>query len=78
MTQVVQDQVTLAKLQEPKSMVEVRDEQGRIRGYFHPIVDRSEYQSVKVPFSDEELDHFEQEVGGRSLIEIHADRDRKL
>jgi hypothetical protein len=77
MTRVVLDQTTLAKLRDPNGFIEVRDEQGQIVGYFHPTVNRSAYQSVEVPFTDEELDRFEQEPGGRSLAEILADLERK-
>src|SRR4051794_5048301 len=77
MTRVVLDQATLAKLHSPGEQIEVCDESGRTVGYFMPVVSQSTYAGVKVPFTDEELDRFEQEPGGRSLVEILADLEKR-
>ena len=77
MTRVVFDQAMLAKLLNLNGRVEVCDEAGRTVGYFTPVEDRSLYAGVEVPFTEEELDRFEQEPGGRSLAEILADLGKK-
>src|SRR2546425_3495040 len=77
MTRVLLDQTTLSLFYNPSEQVEVCDEAGRTLGYFTPVEDRSLYERVEVPFSEEELDRFEQEPGGRTLAEILADLERK-
>jgi hypothetical protein len=77
MTKVILDQATLPKFQNVKDRAEICDEAGRTVGYFIPVADRSLYQTVKVPFTEEELDRFEQEPGGRSLAEILADLEKR-
>ena len=70
MTPLVLDRESLAKLDEVNYRVAICDESGRTLGYFQPIVDRAAYQSVIVPFSNEQLNRFEQESGERTLGEI--------
>jgi hypothetical protein len=77
MTKVIVDQATLSKLHHLAEPLEFCNESGRTLGYFSPAVDRSLYDKVKVPFTDEELDRFEQELGGRSLAEILADLEKR-
>jgi hypothetical protein len=72
MTKVILDHDS-SKLENLADRVEVCDRSGRTLGYFVPAVDRSLYEGLQVPFSDEELDRFEREPGGRSLPEILAD-----
>lgn len=77
MSRVILDEATLAKLSGANGRVEVCDESGQTRGYFTPAVDRSLYERVKVPFTDEELERRAQEAGGRSLAEILADLEKR-
>ena len=55
MSRVVLDRETLNKLRQPGERVEVCDESGNILGYFSPKADRSVYENVVVPFTEEEL-----------------------
>ncbi len=73
MTPLVLDRQTLAKLDEVKDRVAICDESGRMLGYFQPLVDRAAYADVVIPFSNEELNRFEQEPGERKLSEILSD-----
>jgi hypothetical protein len=77
MTRIVLDKKTLAKLSKPTQSVEICDEEGNLVGIFNPVVDRTAYASLKVPFTAEELDRFEKEPGGRSLAEILADLEKR-
>ncbi len=77
MTKVVLDQAMLGKLHHFKEHLEVCDESGRTVGYVRPATDHALYASVKVPFTEEELDHFEREPGGRTLTEIMADLEKQ-
>ena len=77
MTRIVLDPQMRAKLNGLREPVEFCDEEGHVLGHYSPVADRALYDSVKVPFTDEELDRFEQEPGGRSLAEILADLEKK-
>ena len=56
MTRVLLDQTTLSRFYNPSEQVEVCDEAGRTLGHFTPLEDRSLYERVEVPFTEEELD----------------------
>ena len=77
MSKLVVDKATLAKLNDLREQMEIYDESGRILGRFEPATDRRLYQDVQVPFSNEDLDRFEREPGGRSLAEILADLEQQ-
>ena len=66
-----------SKLAALAAPVALCDESGRTLGYFHPVPDRSLYEGVEPPISEEELDRREQEGGGRPLAEILADRKKR-
>ncbi len=66
MSKVIFDQATLAKLHHLTDRVEVCDESGCTHGFFLPL----SAPLTEVPFSDEELDQFEQAPGNRPLAEI--------
>jgi len=57
--------------------VEICDESGNVLGYFSPKGDRSLYEGIEVPISEEELDRREKEGGGRTLAEILADLENR-
>jgi len=71
------DSATLDKLRQVNERVEIRDEEGELIGYFTPRVDRSLYESVEIPVSEEELRRRAQKGGGRTLAEILADLERR-
>jgi hypothetical protein len=54
----------------------VCNHEGRELGIFIPVADPILYERVQVPFTEEELDCFEAEPGGRSLAEILADLEK--
>ena len=72
---LVDDQLSdrLREIQEP---VEIRDEQGRTSGYFHPaaaVREGGQQRPLHSPFGDEELARRQQVPGGRPLAEIWQD-----
>ena len=78
MSEVIVDSVTVNQLREINERVEIRDEAGELIGYFTPLVDRRLYESVEVPISEEELRRRAQKGGGRTLVEILADLERRV
>ncbi|HZW29470.1 MAG TPA: hypothetical protein VFF52_02120 [Isosphaeraceae bacterium] len=81
MSSVVLDSKALEQLQQFEGRVEIRNQAGELVGYFMPPDDRSLesllYRDVEVPFTDEELDRFESEPGGRTLDEILKDLEKR-
>ena len=77
MTKIVLDQETLTGLRDLRERLEVCDESGHTLGYVTPAPGRSLYDTVQVPFTEEELDQAEQEPGGRTLAEIVADLEKQ-
>lgn len=81
MSSVVLDSRVIERLRQPGGRVEIRDEAGELAGYFTPRRENpmasSLYRTVEVPFTDEELDRFEHEPGGRSLDEILKDLEKR-
>jgi hypothetical protein len=71
----------LERLRQPGGRVEIRDETGQLAGYFTPpsaqAIESGLYRDVEVPYTDEELDRFAQEPGGRSLDEILKDLEKR-
>ena len=77
MTKVILDTTTEARFTGLAERVTVCNHEGRTLGIFIPVADRSLYEGVEIPFTEEELDRFEQEPGGRPLAEILADLEKK-
>jgi hypothetical protein len=77
MSKLIFDSTTLNKLRQVRETLEIRDETGELIGYFTPRTDRSLYESVEVPVSDEELRRRAQKGGGRTLAEILADLENR-
>jgi hypothetical protein len=81
MSSVVLDSEVLARLRQAEGRVEIRDRAGLLVGYFIPpsenSTDVSPYRGVEVPFTDEDLDRFESEPGGRALDEILKDLEKR-
>lgn len=76
MTRIVLDPASLAKLRDLKEGAEICDASGTLFGFFVPAEAPAPSEKVAVPFSDEDLDKFEQEPGGRPLREILADLEK--
>lgn len=72
MTKLIIDQATLSKLNELRDKAEFCTESGTTLGFCTPAPsrDRALYENVEIPFTDEQLDEFEREPGGRTLWEI--------
>ena len=77
MSKIVVDAELGAKLAEAAGMLEVCDPSGRILGSFYPIPWPPGAKSLKdlSPYSDEEIEEFRKEKGGRPLREIWKDLD---
>ncbi len=73
MGRVTIDQALRSKLGGLDSPLELCDEAGRVIGHFIPVQDRSIYEGVEPPVSDEEIDRRLREESGRPLIEILRD-----
>jgi hypothetical protein len=74
MTKIMLDATTMGKWKPFMTQVfELCDPSGNVLGHFLPSPDQALYQSVKVPFTDAELDSFEREPGGRALGDILKD-----
>ena len=77
MSILVLDSQALEQLRQVNERVEIRGAEGELIGYFTPSLDRSLYESVEIPVSDEELRRRAQKGGGRTLAEILADLERR-
>ena len=81
MSSVVLDSEVLARLRQAEGPVEIRDKSGQLVGYFtRPRAHSSEispYCDVEVPFTDQDLDRYESEPGGRALEEILKDLKKR-
>jgi hypothetical protein len=73
MTRVTIDTATLATLQQVHDIVELCDESGRVVGHFHPGPPRDANGKIIVPFSEEEIEEFSKQDGGRPLKDIFND-----
>lgn len=77
MLSVVLDSKSLQRLRQAGGVVEIRDEEGQLVGYFTPPVDRSLYESVEIPISEDELRRRAHKGGGRRLAEILNDMENR-
>jgi hypothetical protein len=69
MTRVVLDANTLARLRDSSDLIEVRDELGKVVGYYYPIRGGAA-TATRSPYSREELERLRQQRTGRPLDEI--------
>jgi hypothetical protein len=76
---VLVDNEVSGRLGAVRESVELRDAEGRVYGYFHPVTRPIIVNdpSLKSPFSKEELARRAAEPGGRPLAEIWKDLGRK-
>jgi len=73
MVRVTIDETFRAKLGNLDSPLELCDETGRVVGHFIPEQDRSIYEGVESPTSNEELERRLREEPGRPLEDILRD-----
>ena len=73
MVRVTIDETFRSKLGSLDSPLELCDESGRVVGHFIPEQDRSIYEGVECPISDEELERRLSEDTGRPLEDILQD-----
>ena len=78
MTKVIVDPSTSAKLVDLQGPLELCDESGQILEQFIPAIDPSRQGALDPGISDEELDRREREEGGRPLVAILADLERRV
>jgi hypothetical protein len=72
MNEVIVDAALRARLQNLDDVLKVRDEAGRLLGYFHPVIEPAapEERAIQSPFTPEELERRRSQRTGRSLVEI--------
>ena len=79
MSKIVVDAELGAKLAQAEGMLEICDPSGQILGVFHPVPWPPGVKSLKdlSPYSDEEIEEFRKQPGGRPLREIWKDLDSR-
>ncbi|MCG8584708.1 MAG: hypothetical protein MI757_08365 [Pirellulales bacterium] len=77
MVRVTIDDVLRSKLGNLDSPFEFCDESGRVVGHFIPEQDRSIYDGVECPVSNEELERIFREEPGRPLDDILKDLETR-
>jgi hypothetical protein len=76
MSKIVLDSATSGTFRQLNEQVELIDESGLPLGTFIPVDKKRIYQTLRIPFSTEELKRFASEPGGRSLAQILADLEK--
>ena len=74
MTRIMLDAGTVAQLHNLNEVLEVCDESGKTRGFFHPT---GSGQQNRSPFSREQLEEFRKQKTGRSLAQIIRDLEQQ-
>jgi len=77
MSSVVVDPATLARLSGVAQTVTLTDAAGRVVGHFVPIVDPALGEEIEPQISEEELKRRERQGGGRPLVDILRDLERR-
>ena len=77
MSKMTLDSITANQLRRFKEPVELLDSGGTPLGTFTPFDDKTRSPEIRIPFTVEELQRFENEPGGRSLDEILADLENR-
>jgi hypothetical protein len=77
MIKIVLDQASVEKLDSVQQGAQLCDPSGRVIGYYVPVAPESLYRQVKSPYTDEQLELYASEPGGRPLSEILADLEKK-
>jgi hypothetical protein len=77
MNQITVDATTGLQFRNADEPVQICDQDGRVLGYFTPLVDKSEYASIELPTSVEELLQRAKQGGGRTWPQIKADLETR-
>jgi hypothetical protein len=77
MNRVLVDPITRARLESAHQKVEMYDDSGRILGHFLPLEAGSPDERKEPQISDEEIERRLRQGGGRSLLEIMADLEKR-
>jgi hypothetical protein len=77
MSKITLDSTISNQLRRFKEPVELLDSGGVLLGTFTPLRDKTSTSQSRIPFTTEELKHFENESGGRPLCEIMADLEKR-
>lgn len=72
MTRIFLDAKTVAELHNLNEVLEVCDESGQTRGFFHP----SKPDQQRSPFTREQLEEFQKQRTGRPLTEVMRDLEQ--
>ncbi len=72
MTRLILDSTMEARFASLKEWVAVCDRSGRVLGFFTPAADRSLYEGIEVPFSEEEIRQAEEETESYTTKEVLA------
>jgi hypothetical protein len=72
------DEATASLLRWVNQPVKILDQEGRWIGTFEPVGKTDRYHGIECPFTEEEIEQFQQQEGGRSLAEILADLEGRL
>jgi hypothetical protein len=79
MNEVIVDAALKARLNNLDDVMKVRDESGRILGYFHPVIEpaAADEREIRSPVSLEELERRRGQRTGRALEEILDELNRR-
>jgi hypothetical protein len=69
MIPVTLDAGTVAKFENLQDLLELRDEDGRVIGYFHPVLG-AQVARPQSPFDDAEIQRRRQQRAGRRLTDV--------
>ncbi len=73
MPSLILEQSIIDKLRTVEVGIEVRDRQGKLIGFFHPVITPADVDQYECPLSEEELLQRARDGGGRSLPRILDD-----
>jgi hypothetical protein len=78
MNEVIVDAALRARLNNLDDLLIIRDESGRVLGYFHPTVEPASFEegAIRSPYSDEEIERLRTQRTGRPLAEILDELNR--
>ena len=78
MTKVILDEATEARFTGLAGHIAVCDHEGRTLGIFIPVADRSLYEGVEIPFTEEELKKAEEDTESYTTAEVLAHLENLL
>lgn len=77
MIQIVVDDAFRQQCRASDELCAIVDVEGNRLGFFMPEADRSLYENLEVPFSEEDLLLADAEEEGRALVDILSDLERR-